>query len=102
YGLDRPLFVQYGRFLANAVRLDFGPSYKYPARQVREILAEGFRVSAELGGWALLVSLLVGIPIGVIAAVRQNSGADHLAMGLALAGVSIPNFVLGPLLVMGL
>jgi len=102
YGLDRPLLEQYGRFLANAARLDFGPSYKYPARQVREILAEGFRVSAELGGWALLVSLLIGIPIGVIAAVRQNSGADHLAMGLALAGVSIPNFVLGPLLVMGL
>ena len=102
YGLDRPLLEQYGRFLGNAVRLDFGPSYKYPARQVREILVEGFRVSAELGGWALLVSLLVGIPVGVIAAVRQNSGADHLSMGLALAGVSIPNFVLGPLLVMGL
>lgn len=102
YGLDRPLFEQYLRFLGNAARLDFGPSYKYPARQVREILADGFRVSAELGGWALLVALLIGVPVGVIAAVRQNSGADHLAMGLALAGVSIPNFVLGPVLVLGL
>lgn len=102
YGLDRPLFEQYLRFLGNAARLDFGPSYKYPARQVREILADGFRVSAELGGWALLVALLIGVPVGVIAAVRQNSSADHLAMGLALAGVSIPNFVLGPVLVLGL
>jgi len=102
YGLDRPLAEQYVRFLGNAASLDFGPSYKYPSRQVREILADGFRVSAELGGWALLVALLIGIPAGVIAAMRQNSGLDHAAMGLALAGVSVPNFVLGPVLVMGL
>ena len=68
YGLDQPLHVQYLKFLGNAARLDFGPSYKFPARQVREIIAEGFRVSAELGGWALLLALLLGVPIGVIAA----------------------------------
>ena len=101
YGLDRPLPEQYARFLGNVVRFDFGPSYKYPSRQVREILVEGLRTSAELGGWALLLSLLVGIPIGVIAAVKQNTAADHVSMGLALAGVSVPNFVLGPVLVMG-
>ena len=102
YGLDQPLSRQYVRFIANAARLDFGPSYKYPQRQVREIILEGFPVSAELGGWALLVAILIGVPIGVVAAVRQNSRADYASMAVALAGVSVPNFVLGPLLVLGL
>jgi oligopeptide transport system permease protein len=100
YGLDRPLGEQYARFLVNSARLDFGPSYKYPTRQVRDMIAEGFRVSAELGGWALLVALAFGIPLGVVAAVRQNTLVDAAAMTAALAGVSIPNFVLGPLLVL--
>jgi oligopeptide transport system permease protein len=102
YGLDQPLHVQYFRFLGNAARFDFGPSYKFPARQVKEIMFEALPVSAELGGWALLLALLIGIPIGVIAAMNQNSRADYAAMGAALAGVSIPNFVLGPVLVLGL
>jgi oligopeptide transport system permease protein len=102
YGLDRPLPQQYLSFLTHAARLDFGPSYKFPARQVREIIFEAFPVSLELGLWALLFAILIGVPIGVIAAVRQNSGADFAAMAAALAGVSIPNFVLGPVLVLGL
>ena len=102
YGLDQPLGVQYLRFLSHAARLDFGPSYKFPARQVREIIVEGFRVSALLGGLSLLLALLIGVPIGVLAALRQNSAVDHTVMGLALAGVSVPNFVLGPVLVLGL
>ena len=100
YGLDRPLAEQYGRFLWNTAHGDFGPSYKYPQRQVRDLIGEGFRVSAELGGWALLLALLVGIPAGVLAAVHRNRAADHATMALALAGVSIPNFVLGPVLVL--
>ena len=102
YGLDQPLHRQYVHFLVNAARLDFGPSYKYPQRQVREIILEALPVSAELGGWALLLAILVGVPIGVIAAVRHNSTVDYASMGIALAGVSIPNFVLGPVLVLGL
>ena len=102
YGLDQPLHRQYTHFLANAARLDFGPSYKFPQRQVREIILEAFPVSAELGGWALLLALVIGVPIGVIAAVKQNTAADHAVMSLALAGVSVPNFVLGPVLVLGL
>jgi len=102
YGLDQPLHRQYLRFIGNAARLDFGPSYKFPQRQVREIILEAFPVSAELGGWALLVAIVIGVPIGVIAAVKQNSRADYAAMAVALAGVSVPNFVLGPLLVLGL
>ena len=100
YGLDQPLRVQYGRFLWNTARGDFGPSYKYPQRQVRDLIGEGFKVSAELGGWALLLATLLGVPIGIIAAVKQNQATDAAAMGLALAGVSVPNFVLGPLLVL--
>ncbi|MGH7741997.1 MAG: ABC transporter permease, partial [Candidatus Eiseniibacteriota bacterium] len=100
YGLDRPLGEQYVRFLGNAVRLDFGVSYHYPGRTVREIIGEAFPVSAELGGWALLLAVLLGVPLGVLAAVKKNGVADVSAMSVALAGISIPNFVLGPLLVM--
>src|SRR5262249_33619282 len=82
----------------HAVVLDFGPSYANPAKDVREILFESARVSFELGGWALLLALAVGIPAGVWAAYRQNSAADYATMSAALLGVSLPNFVLGPLL----
>jgi oligopeptide transport system permease protein len=100
YGLDQPLHRQYLTFLGNAAHLDFGPSYKYPARQVREIIFEAFPVSAELGAWALALSLLIGIPIGVLAALKQNTTLDFAAMGTALIGVSVPNFVIGPVLVL--
>ena len=100
YGLDRPLAEQYGRFLVNAVKLDFGPSYKYPTQQVREIIASSFPVSLELGAWALLLALLLGVPLGVVAANRQNTATDYMTMSATLLGVSIPNFVLGPLLVL--
>jgi oligopeptide transport system permease protein len=102
YGLDRPLHEQYFSFLTHAARLDFGPSYKFPARQVREIIFEAFPVSLELGAWALLVAVIVGVPVGVIAALKQNTGTDVAAMAGALAGVSIPSFVLGPALVLSL
>jgi oligopeptide transport system permease protein len=99
YGLDAPLAVQYGRYLANVARFDFGPSYKFPSRSVREIILGALPVSLQLGGMALLLALLVGIPIGALAAVKQNTAWDHGPMALALLGVSIPNFVLGPLLI---
>jgi oligopeptide transport system permease protein len=62
YGLDQPLHVQYGRFLLNAVRLDFGPSYRFSQKQVIEIIRESFPESLELGAWALLVALVIGVP----------------------------------------
>jgi len=102
YGLDQPLYRQYLTFLGNTARLDFGPSYKYPARQVREIIFEAFPISLELGAWALLIAILIGVPIGVVAAMRQNTAVDFASMAAALAGVSVPNFVLGPVLVLGL
>jgi oligopeptide transport system permease protein len=99
YGLDRPLGVQYLRYLGNVARFDFGPSYKFPSRSVREIVAGALPTSLELGGLAMLLALAIGIPIGALAAVRQNSALDHGPMAIAMLGVSIPNFVLGPLLV---
>lgn len=100
YGLDQPLHVQYFSYLSHAVRLDFGPSYKHPDQDVREIILQSFPVSLELGFWALLVALLIGIPIGVWAAYHQNTPGDYASMSLALLGVSIPNFVLGPILIL--
>jgi oligopeptide transport system permease protein len=99
YGLDQPLHVQYLKYLGNVVRFDFGPSYKFPARSVREIITGALPVSLELGGLSMLLALALGIPIGTLAAVRQNSKWDHGPMAFAMLGVSIPNFVLGPILI---
>ena len=99
YGLDQPLHVQYGRYLANVVRLDFGPSYRFPSRSVREIILGALPVSLELGAWAIAIALLVGVPLGTVAALRQNTIWDYGPMSAALLGISVPNFVLGPILV---
>jgi oligopeptide transport system permease protein len=99
YGLDQPLIVQYGRYMANVVRLDFGPSYKFPSRSVRDIVFSALPVSLELGIYAMVLALAIGIPIGAVAAFRQNTAWDYGPMSLAMLGVSVPNFVLGPLLI---
>ncbi|MSO18969.1 MAG: ABC transporter permease subunit [Acidobacteria bacterium] len=99
YGLNQPLLVQYGKYLYNLAHFDLGPSYKYPDRTVNEIIATAFPVSLQLGLAALCFALLLGLPAGVLAAVKQGRAADHLTMGLILFGVSVPTFVMGPLLV---
>lgn len=99
YGLDQPILVQYGRYLKNVVVLDFGPSYKYPSREVRDIIMGALPVSLELGAYAILLALIIGIPIGTVAALRQNSAWDYGPMSIAMLGVSVPNFVLGPILI---
>jgi oligopeptide transport system permease protein len=99
YHLDRPLWQQYLAYMGDLLRGDLGPSFRYPDRTVGELIAFGLPVSLTLGVAALAVALAIGMPAGVIAAVRQNRMADHLVMGIAMLGVSIPNFVLGPLLI---
>lgn len=94
YGLDRPLPEQFLIFLARAVRGDFGTSYVYRTRTVREIIAETFPVSLFLGSMAMGVAVAGGLSLGVLAAVYQNRTWDYLSVGLATAGVAIPNFVL--------
>lgn len=98
YGLDQPMHIQYGRYLAGLMRGDLGPSLRNPGRSVRELIAHALPVSLELGALALLYALLVGLTLGILAAIRPNGWGDHLAMGLALIGICIPGFVLGPLL----
>ncbi len=100
YGLDRPWYVQYGRMLSNTARGDFGESLKYPGTSVNSILAATLPVSATLGVLAYLLALGVGIAAGTLAALRQNSRLDYSSMAAAMVGISMPNFVLGPTLVL--
>ena len=100
YGLDRPWYVQYGRTLSNTLRGDFGLSLRYQGQSVNTILAQAVPVSATVGLLAYLLALVVGITAGTYAAVRQNSAVDYSSMALAMVGISIPNFVLGPVLVL--
>jgi len=100
YHLDEPLYQQFGRYLGGLLHGDFGPSFQYKDYTVTELIAAGFPVSLKLGGLAMVLALLVGISIGTLAALRQNSRTDHVVMGAAMTGISIPNFVLAPLLVL--
>lgn len=102
YHLDESLVKQYGRYLWNIARGDFGPSFKYQEVTVNKLIADGFPVSLRLGMLAMLVALLLGIGLGTVAALRQNRAADYGVMSLAMLGISIPNFVLAPLLILGL
>ena len=94
YGLDRPLYEQFAIFVRNAVRGDFGNSFVYRSRTVREILADTFPVSLLLGSMALAVAVAGGLALGILAAVYQNRGWDYVSVTLATAGVAVPNFVL--------
>jgi oligopeptide transport system permease protein len=100
YGLDKPLHRQYLDYLGSLLKGDFGPSFKYPNRTVNEIIADKLPVSLELGSLALVVALVVGLTLGVVAAVRRNSFFDYSASTIAMVGICVPTFVLGPLLVL--
>ncbi len=100
YHLDEPLPVQYVRYLWQIARLDLGPSFHYLDWTVNDLLMQGAPISFTLGGLALLIALLVGVPIGAWAALRQNRPADYSIMGVAMIGISIPNFVMAPLLIL--
>src|SRR5579875_3350163 len=101
YGLDRPVWQQYLDYLASVVtRFDFGPSYTSRGRTVNDILADFFPVSLSLGLMAMAVGTALGVTLGVVSALRHNSWLDHLAMLFAISGVSVPAFVVGPLLVL--
>ena len=97
YGLNDPLLVQYGKYLGGLVKGDLGPSFT-ETRSVNQILAASFPVSFELGSWALLIALGIGLPVGITAAVFRNTMADYIPMSLAMIGICLPTFVLGPML----
>ncbi len=98
YDLDQPLVVQYWRYLTGVLQGDFGPSFKYRDFTVAELLLTGFPPSLAVGGSAILLAILVGITLGTIAALRQNTAVDHVVMATAMTGIAIPNFVMAPLL----
>ncbi|NNF51062.1 MAG: oligopeptide ABC transporter permease OppB [Gammaproteobacteria bacterium] len=100
YHLDEPLPKQFLRYLGNLLRGDFGPSFQYRDYTVNELIAAGFPVSLRLGVGAMLLALLVGTSVGVFAALRQNTIFDHGAMTFAMTGISVPNFVMAPLLIL--
>lgn len=100
YRLDQPLLAQYGAYLADLVHGDLGPSFKYPGRSVNELIAAGFPATAELGLYALLVAVVLGMGAGVLASLRPNTWRDYLPMSLAMTGICMPTLLLGPVLVL--
>ena len=99
-GSPRSLWLQLGDYLRNLARGDLGPSSKYSSRTVNELIRESFPVSAELALWSLLIALSLGLPAGIIASLRPNTASDYIPSSLAMAGISVPNFVIGPVLVL--
>lgn len=100
YGMNKPLFQQYLDYCGKVLKGDFGPSFKYPTRSVNEIIGEKLPVSIELGLISLAVALVIGLPLGVLAAVKRNTWIDYLCSSFALLGVCIPTFVMGPILIL--
>jgi len=98
YDLDQPLVLQYADYLLGVLHGDFGPSFKYRDFTVAELLWTGFPASLKVGGLAIALAVLLGITLGTLAALRQNSGIDYAVMATAMTGITIPNFVMAPLL----
>lgn len=101
YGLDEPLWRQIAGYVWGIVaHFDFGPSFVYPDRSVNQIIAAGFPVTLTYGGIAFVVAVVVGVGLGVAAAIRQNSWLDYLAVGISIGAQVLPNFVMAPILVL--
>lgn len=100
YHLDEPLWQQFGRYLGGVLQGDLGPSFQYSDYSVNELIGRGLPVSMRVGAAAMGLALLVGCLAGSIAALRQNGLIDHLVMTLAMTGISIPVFVVAPLLIL--
>ena len=98
YHLDEPLYQQFGRYLWGILQGDFGPSFQYKDHTVSELIFQGFPVSLKIGGIAIVLAAIIGIFLGTIAALRQNTRVDYLIMGFSMTGITIPSFVMAPLL----
>jgi oligopeptide transport system permease protein len=90
--------MQFGRYIGNFVQGDFGPSFQYKDFNVSELIWQGFQVSWKLGLAAMVIAFLIGVTVGSLAALRQNSAADYATMAVAMTGIAIPNFVMAPVL----
>ena len=98
YGLDAPLLTQYGRYVAGVAQGDLGPSFRYKDYRVNELIGTGLPLSLTIGLAAAVLAFLAGVPLGMYAAWRADTFADHALMNLSLLGVVLPGFVVGPLL----
>ena len=100
FGFDKPLHEQYFNYVGGVLQGDFGPSYKTLGKSVNQLIADGLPISLTIGSLAMLLGLGLGTLLGVFAGLRQNSAADFTVMGVAMAGISIPTFVTGPILIL--
>ncbi|MBT8411935.1 MAG: ABC transporter permease subunit [Octadecabacter sp.] len=101
YGLDQSYLVQMFTYVKNVVlHFDFGPSFQYRDRTVNDVIAQGFPVTLTYGAWSALVAVVVGVSLGVAAAIRQNTWLDYLAVGVTIGAQALPNFVMAPILVL--
>ena len=100
YHLDEPVLQQYFRYLGQVAVLDFGPSFQYKDWTVNELIAQGFPVSLTVGLAAMLLAVVFGTLLGIAAALRQNTRVDYSLMGVAMLGISVPNFVIAPILIL--
>jgi oligopeptide transport system permease protein len=99
YGLDQPLPVQYINWATDFVRGDLGPSYRFPDRTVNDLVADGLMTTVQLGVMAFILSVLVGIPLGILAALGHNRWPDYLSTSISIIGIATPSFVLSILLI---
>lgn len=99
YGLDRPIWTQFGIYLWNVIHFDFGDSYQHTGQSVNSLILDSWPYTFKLGAIAFVVILVFGVSLGVVAALRQNSIIDYAAVGLATVGASVPNFVVGIVLI---
>lgn len=99
FGLDKPLWQQYTNYLTGMLRFDFGPSFKYIGRDVTEIILDTLPTSMELGLYSLVLAMLIGFPLGILSAYKQNTWMDFSAMFLAVAGISLPSYFVGAILI---
>ncbi|WP_170384393.1 oligopeptide ABC transporter permease OppB [Ruegeria atlantica] len=101
YGLDQPLWKQLWDYLYNiVVHFDFGPSFKFKDRDVNDIIAQGFPISLTYGSLSFLLATTVGVGLGIAAAIKHNSWIDYFAVGLGIAAQALPNFIMGPILIL--
>jgi oligopeptide transport system permease protein len=100
YNLNAPLYEQYFDYMTNALTGDFGPSFRYPGRSVSEMILTGLPVTFELAFYAIVFAAFLGLIAGIVAAVKKNTALDYIPMAIAMLGICMPTFLLGPLLVL--
>lgn len=93
YELDKPIYIQYAKYIGNLLKGDFGESMQYTGTSVSSLISRGIKATARLAMWALIVSICIGFALGIISAMKPGSVADHVCMGISTLGISLPNYI---------